>query len=120
MSNLNILQSGEDSNALQTNVKSLTETAADIMASKGYNPIEEMIDLAQELKGNEVRQAKLEFELHKELLKYYRPSAQPAAGGVNIQGGSGTIGIHLHPLTFATTSENKEIKGDIVDVQASE
>jgi len=95
----------DKSKAPLQDVKSIMQSAAELMDKAQYNPIESMVRLRKELEAGEFRQYKLEFEIDKELMKYYRPSAQ-ASANINInEGGNANIAV-LQPLEFRPNDEN--------------
>ena len=53
------------------------------MEERGYNPIHRLIDLAEELAGQDARNYDLEFKVHGKLLSHYAP--MPKSVDINLQ-----------------------------------
>lgn len=82
----------------EPNVMVPKHRALETMEEMGYNPVREMVELAQEMKKEEDRDFKAEVALHKTLLGYF--SSAPRHIDVNVSGSTNHNFTMIKPAGF--------------------
>ena len=90
----------------EANVVVPKHRALETMEELGYNPVKELIQLAQELKNEEFRDFKTEVGVHKELMKHY--SAVPRSVDVNVSGKHAHNFTMIKPATYMETNTEED------------
>jgi hypothetical protein len=85
--------------ALEHTVQMTRYRALETMEAAEYNPVTELIDIANQLKRQDLRDYSLEIRVHMKLLEYYSPAPKKQLD-LNVQGGSPSVVVM--PISYAS------------------